>query len=62
MDEKRRAGIAWGFIAAGCALVVVLRILSIDLTEGRALVRYLPYWALAAALVAAGAGLLRRSS
>jgi uncharacterized membrane protein YdcZ (DUF606 family) len=44
----------WMLMIAGVVLIVWTRIISIDLTEGQALVAHAPVWALSAGFVLGG--------
>ncbi|BDD88719.1 hypothetical protein DPPLL_30840 [Desulfofustis limnaeus] len=46
--------LAWAMVVAGAVLVVVLRGLGLDMTEGQALLAYLPWWLLAVGLLIGG--------
>ena len=43
--------ISWLFITSGIVIIIMLRIIGIDLTEGQIFIQYTPYWILAAGLL-----------
>ncbi len=45
----------------GLILIVTLRVLAFNLTEGQALVQYLPYWILSVGLIFGGIGIQNNS-
>jgi len=42
------------FIISGIVIIITLRIIGIDLTEGQLLIKYAHYWVLSVALVIGG--------
>ena len=46
--------LAWLMVVAGAVLIVVLRGLGLQMTEGQMLLAYLPWWLLAAGLMIGG--------
>ncbi len=47
-------GVAWICIGIGAVMVVTLRIIGIDLTEGQLLIQYAPTWVIGGCLVFVG--------
>lgn len=45
------------FVVIGLIMIVVLRVLAYNLTEGQTLFEYLPYWLLSIAFVFGGIGI-----
>jgi len=49
------------FVLSGIALIVYLRILGIDMTEGRLLITFAPYWVLSIGLLVSGFSIVRNT-
>lgn len=59
-SEKILKRLSYLLVVSGIALIIALRIMGINLTEGQLLVSYAPYWILAIGCLLGGYAIFNR--